>query len=114
MTPQIQKRLKKNELRAIKELKHRIQEKVPGTRIILFGSKARGDFEEFSDIDLLILVDAKTTMAAEEEIRTIKFEAELKYDVVFGIIIRHKDFWDSALARAMPLHWNIDKEGVAV
>jgi len=49
-----------------------------------------------------------------EEIFHISYEIELKYDVVFGEIIENKNFWNTALAKAMLLHWNIDREGVLV
>lgn len=29
-------------------------------------------------------------------------------------IIENKDFWNTPLANAMPLHWNIDREGIAI
>lgn len=114
MTPQIKQNLKKNELQAIEELKRHIQEKVPGSQIILFGSKARGDFEEFSDIDLLVIVPDTNTGAIEQEILDVQYETELKYDVIFGIVIESRSFWDSSRAKAMPFHWNVDKEGVTV
>ncbi|MEW6203062.1 MAG: nucleotidyltransferase domain-containing protein [bacterium] len=106
--------LRENEKKALRELKERLLEKFPDIEIILFGSKARGDYEEESDIDLLILIDLKVNRKLKEEITEISYDIELKYDVVFGKIVENKDFWDSALAKAMPLHWNIDKEGIHV
>lgn len=46
--------LKDNERKALLELKGRLLKKYPGVEIILYGSKARGDFDKESDIDLLI------------------------------------------------------------
>jgi len=34
------------------------------------------------------------------------------YDVVFGILVESRTFWNSSLAKAMPIHWNIDREGI--
>jgi hypothetical protein len=45
--------LKDNERKALRELKERLLKKYPGVEIILYGSKARGDFDKESDIDLL-------------------------------------------------------------
>ena len=106
--------LKENEKKALQGLRQKILEKFPDAEIILYGSKVRGDDEEFSDIDLLILLDMEITRKLKEEITDIKYDLELKYDVVFGTIIENKDFWNSPLANAMPLHWNIDKEGVQI
>ena len=106
--------LKDNERKALRELKERLLNKYPGMEIILYGSKARGDFDKESDIDLLILVKSPVNSRLEEEITHIAYDIELSYDVVFGKIIENKNFWDMPLAKAMPLHLNIDKEGVHV
>ena len=45
--------LDQNELNAIKTFKESLSGRFPGAEIILYGSKARGDSDEFSDIDLL-------------------------------------------------------------
>ena len=53
---------------AIEEMVHRIAERFSPERIILFGSHARGDAREDSDIDLLVLfpeVDDPHVRAAE-------------------------------------------------
>ena len=104
--------LSEKENTAIEELKQRITKFFPEAEFILFGSKARGESEEFSDIDILILLDTKVNTSIKEKIFEESFEVGLNYDVIFGIIVRPKKFWDSLLAKEMPLHWNIDKEGI--
>ena len=44
------------EKKALAELKEKIKEKYPDAEIILYGSKARGDCDENSDIDLMIII----------------------------------------------------------
>ncbi len=67
--------LKTNLLQAIKELaeKHKIQ------KVVLFGSRARGDFKERSDIDLAVSGGdvVAFTFAVEEETPTL-----LMFDVI--------------------------------
>lgn len=106
--------LKKNERKALQKLKQRLLERYPATEIILYGSKARGDFHKESDIDLLILFDLPLNSQIEEEITRIAFDIELEYDVIFGKIIENKKYWNTSLAQSMPLHWNIDKEGIHI
>ena len=97
---------------ALSELKERLLQRFSDVEVIIYGSKARGDDEELSDIDLLILVESQINRNLKEEITEITYDIELKYDVVFGIIVENRDFWKSPLANAMPLHWNIDRDGV--
>jgi len=44
-----------NEKKAIQEATRILKEKFPVSDVILFGSKARGDSDEESDIDLMLL-----------------------------------------------------------
>jgi len=106
--------LEENERNALLELKEKLLQKFPNVEIILYGSKARGDSDEESDIDLLILLDSEVSRQVREKITEITYDLELKYDVVFGIIVEDRDFWNSPLANAMPLHWNVDKEGILI
>jgi predicted nucleotidyltransferase len=106
--------LRDNEKNALQELKEIILARFPDAEIILYGSKARGDSDEESDIDLLILVESLINSKIEEEIFHLSYQIELKYEVVFGEIVENKDFWNTPLANAMPLHRNIDKEGVLI
>jgi len=104
--------LSKKEKTALKEFKQRIVKIFPKAEFILFGSKARGRVEEFSDIDVLVLLDREIITSIEEKIFNESFEVELAHDVVFGIIVKSKKFWNSPLGKEMPIHWNIDKDGI--
>lgn len=107
-------KLKTKEKKALRELKRKIIGKFTDAKVILYGSKARKDAEEFSDIDILVVLTRKISNAVEEKIFDMAYDIELKYDVVFGVLVESKRFWDSELANAMPIHWNIDREGVSV
>ena len=105
--------LRENETNALQELKEKILVRFPDAEIILYGSKVRGDSDEESDIDLLILVESLINTKLEE-IFHLSYQIELKYEVVFGEIVENKDFWNTPLANAMPLYQNIDREGVHI
>ena len=86
----------------------------PEAEVILFGSTARGEYGPASDIDLLVLLPFDPDIAVEERVFDLAYDVELAHGVVFGIIVYSKSFWNSELARVMPLHKNIDREGVGV
>ncbi len=86
----------------------------PETEVTLFGSTARGDYGADSDIDVLVLLPFHPDTATEERIFDLAYDAELGYGVVFGVIVYSRAFWNSELARVMPLHKNIEREGIGV
>lgn len=106
---------KQNIQKAINALKTRLTETWGrDTEIYLFGSAARGEAKQDSDIDVLILIPGDVNNALEEEIFGLAFDVELEYNVVFGIVVRSKTFWNSKRASAMPLYQSLQKEGIRV
>jgi len=106
--------LKINEKKALLELKKTLFDNFTVSEIILYGSKARSDSGKESDMDVLVILDNEVNDDIREKIFSISFKIEIKHDVIFGIIVENKDFWNSSLAEVTPIHRNIYMEGVAV
>jgi len=101
--------------KALAELKLNLIKRFnPAIELYLFGSVARGDYEDDSDIDVLVLMPGEINNSIEEEIFDEAYEIELKYDVIFGVIACSNDFWNSERAKVMPLYLNIKKESVKI
>lgn len=67
----------------IKELNSRIKEKYPDFRgSYLFGSQARGNFCDDSDVDIVLIFDNELDYDAEMEIGGISGDVDYKYNVV--------------------------------
>lgn len=98
----------------IRQVKRTIHEVEPDAEVILYGSRARGDFESDSDWDFLILVDGTVDSQRIDRIRHRVYEIEWKCDEVISSIIRDKKEWDSPLYRAMPLRQRIEQEGIKI
>ena len=96
---------------AVEEFKQKVIKRFGNAEIILFGSKARGDGDDHSDIDILVLLEHEPNISIEKEIIDIGFEVEIKHDVVLGIITHSKIFWDSR-GILMPIHKEIEKDGI--
>ncbi len=99
---------------AIRELKLNIEKKYGKTEIILFGSAARGVANEESDIDILALVSCELNNSIEESIFEEAFYVELKYNIILGIVVYAKNFWESPKAEVMPLYQNIARDGISL
>jgi predicted nucleotidyltransferase len=65
------KTLSDSEKKSIRKLKERLSETFHLRELILFGSKARGDSEEWSDVDVLVLVDDEKRL--ENEGKTLRY-----------------------------------------
>ncbi len=67
-------------------------------RISLFGSKARGDFDKESDIDLLIVLSDKLTLSDTKTIiRDVANQVSLYYGVLLvNIVVSHSLWADKA------------------
>jgi predicted nucleotidyltransferase len=50
-----------------KTIRETVQSNLPGARVLLFGSRARGDYDRFSDYDLMVITPY--TLAPREKIR---------------------------------------------
>ena len=80
----------------------------------IFGSVARGDYHEYSDIDILVVLPVKVDNAIEEQVFDMAYDIELEYGLVIGTIVYSRDFWHSDRAAVMPLYKNIQREGLFV
>ena len=104
-------RLRQNDQRALEAASKILRERFPVARLVLFGSKARGDDEEDSDIDLLILVDAEVDMSLRRRIREALYALQREMNVSFGEMIVAVKEWDEGIYQAMPIRIEIDREG---
>ena len=104
-------RLRQNDQRALEAASKILRERFPVARLVLFGSKVRGDDDEDSDIDLLILVDTEVDTALRQRIREVLDALRREMDVSFGEMIVAVKEWDEGIYQAMPIRIEIDREG---
>ena len=80
--------------------------------IILYGSYARGDYNQNSDIDLLVVLKSIETVGTEiDKIVDAIYDINLKYNTLISIVpITYKDY----KSINSPLLLNVRQEGVLV
>lgn len=85
----------------------------PVTRVVLYGSKARGDDVAGSDIDLLVLTRRPVSYHEKEEMTEAVYPLELDLGAAISMLIMHEGKWDNGLCRVMSIHSEIERDGVA-
>jgi uncharacterized protein len=98
------------------QLFNRIKETVmavePTADVILYGSYARGENKEGSDIDLLILVNDKVL-----NYNTIKgityplFKIEVETGITISPVVHNKSVWESKSGLS-PFYENVNADGI--
>ena len=96
----------------LRRCKEAITNVVPDATVILYGSRARGDAGEYSDYDIMVIVNQTVNMALKERILDNIFPIELETGAVLTYIVHNKEKWDSPLYRVIPLHKNVERDGV--
>jgi len=80
-----------------------IMSRWPVERIILFGSKARGDHEPDSDIDLLVITTPELDREAEDAMQDAAWETGLEHERCVQLVIRSHERWYHGIHQATPL-----------
>lgn len=85
----------------------------PDAKVLLYGSAARGEMEEFSDIDIYVEVpDAYDVETIRTQINDIAWEVGFDNDrVVQAVVYRKSDVWDTP-RRSSPFIKAVHSEGM--
>ena len=81
--------------------------------VILYGSYARGDYSEFSDIDVMLLVSLTEDQIKEisDQISDLAFDYMMKYGADISPVITNTDHFNYWVDN-LPYYRNITDEGV--
>lgn len=81
------------------------------SRLVLFGSRARGDYEPESDIDLAIVV-RQLTRETKNRILDIIADLEMKHLVPLSALVISEETLDSLKKKERRLALDIEAEGI--
>lgn len=102
--------MSRNEL--VNRLKCTIKGVAPDAQAILFGSEARGEAKQGSDIDVLILLDKDTLSPVEEDAITNPiYDIEIETGTIISPIVMTRKAWEAAKRKTLFYH-NVMKDGI--
>ena len=82
--------------------------------MVLFGSVARNEFDDESDIDLLVLTDRPLARFERHQITDIVFEINLQYRTNFSTLVLDRGSWQAGPISVLPLRDEIAKDGIVL
>jgi len=107
------KKISENEKKALEKLYKLTKNRWPDAEFMIFGSKATGNSDNESDLDLLVLLPSKITQQIKQEIIHQVFEINMEYDTNISPLIISKEDWHGRLS-ILPIYYFIQKEGIAI
>jgi len=99
---------------SILEASEALKTDLPVTRVILFGSKARGTDTSDSDTDLLVLTSCPVNSQLRAAISERLADINLRNDVLLTSVVVSEQDWLSGLIRYALIHNEVERDGCEV
>jgi predicted nucleotidyltransferase len=92
-----------------------LTERYPGVvvRMLIYGSKARGEAHPDSDVDVLLIVKNEAK-PLKRLLRRIGYELAATSDAVPSILAYTEDEWESRKHSGSPFHQTVERDAVSV
>jgi predicted nucleotidyltransferase len=101
----------------LNELRDQLLSRLPGRvrRIVLFGSRARGDFDDASDFDVLILLE-DCAPSVVERARSVRYEVMERrgFQPLISLLVLSEQEWQQFSKHSAGLKHNIETEGLTI
>lgn len=97
----------------LKEFAARVRRLEPSARIWAFGSRVRGDAEEFSDLDVCVVLPDDLTFERRRAVGRIAWEVGFEHDRLVTTVVFSEEQFENGPMSAHPLVRNILGKGLA-
>lgn len=81
-------------------------------KLILFGSRARGDVKPFSDMDVLVILEGMLSEKDSDFVGDCAWEAGFESGIVVVPVVYTRDEWENSPERYSLFVRAVEKEGV--
>lgn len=99
---------------ALVELRQRLSVEFEIEGVVLFGSAVRGEADEESDLDLLILTKKPMTRPNRHQITDLIFDINLRHGTNLSSLVIDRETWERGVVSVLPIHDEILRDGVAL
>jgi len=99
---------------ALREIKKRLPGKFDIRALVLYGSFARGQADEESDVDLLVVTARPLSRLERHEITDVVFDVNLQHDTSFSTLVVDLKSWEGGLFSVLPIRDEIIRDGIHV
>jgi predicted nucleotidyltransferase len=103
-----------DETNVLRRFKSILAQRLPAYSLIAFGSRARGDADIESDLDVLVLVDGEVDDAVRRTISDCAWEASFDSGIVLSPLAVSRQEWEHGPDRDSLLALAVRREGISV
>jgi predicted nucleotidyltransferase len=90
-----------------------LRERFPVTRVCLFGSKATGQDDPESDIDLFVLTSRSLSWRERDAVTDALFDIEMEFDVVISTLVVSEEDWLHGPYQVLAIRDEVERDAVA-
>ena len=103
-----------SQVSALQEIRQRLRAKFNIAALTLYGSAARGETDDESDIDLLVLTVEPLSRLERHRITDIVFHVNLEHGTNFSTLVVDARSWQVGPLSVLPIRGFVDSEGIPV
>lgn len=100
------------EKRVLERFKKLLLQRVSLLKMVLFGSRARGDADPASDMDVVVILNGPLNEKIKEEVSECAWQAGFEYGIVLVPVVFTRDEWENGPERHSLLVQAVEAEGV--
>jgi len=97
---------------ALKKLKDKIYQKYEVEKTLIFGSVARNEADQESDLDFLVLTKNTLSHKQKHNIYGIATEINLEYGTNISVLVIEKSSWENGVYSVLAIKDEVEKDGV--
>jgi hypothetical protein len=103
-----------NDQAIAEQLKQKVSAKSPLYRLIVFGSRARGDHDSDSDLDVLVILQDTASAADRRAVSDCAWEVSIQFGILITPVIYSRWDWETGPESASLLALAVKEEGVII